>query len=74
MTNEQRYFDALKRITKYQTPERMRRASEKDWGLPFDEAIEYAYENIQQEAKNALGNRRRPAGIGLADGTKGESK
>jgi hypothetical protein len=61
-SNEQRYYDALKRITEYQTPARMRRSSEKDWGLPFEEHLEYAYENIQQEAKTAILGRRRPAG------------
>lgn len=46
--------DTLKRIASgYQTPAQIRRDSEKDYGLPFDEAIEYAYENIQAEARAA---------------------
>ena len=49
--NYNRMREALIRITKYQTPDRMRRDSEKDWGVSFEEAIEMAYENIQQEAK-----------------------
>ena len=49
--NYNRMREALIRITKYQTPDRMRKDSEKDWGVSFDEAIEMAYENIQQEAK-----------------------
>lgn len=60
MTNEQLYYDALKRITQYQSAERLLRSSEKDWGLSSSEALEYAYENIQQEAKNAIRNKRRP--------------
>ena len=60
-SNEQRYFDALKRIAAYQSPERLLRKSYDDWGLENGvEALEYAYENIQQEAKLAIKNRRRP--------------
>lgn len=45
----------LKRIASgYQTPQQLRRGSEKQYGLDADEAIEYAYENIQQEAKEAV--------------------
>jgi hypothetical protein len=52
--NYNRMREALIRITKYQTPDKMRKDSEKDWGVSFDEAIEMAYENIQQEAKLAV--------------------
>ena len=46
---------ALKRISSaYQTPKQLRRNSEKQYGLNADEAIEYVYENIQQEARNAV--------------------
>ena len=44
-------YTALKRITLYDSPERLRRASEKNWGVPFEEAIEMAYDNVQGEAK-----------------------
>ena len=45
----------LKRIaTGYQTPEQLRRGAEREYGLDASEAIEYAYENMQQEAKNAV--------------------
>jgi hypothetical protein len=44
----------LRRISLYQSTEKMRRDSEKDWGLPFEEALEMAYENVIQEAKNGL--------------------
>ena len=61
MSNEQRYFDALKRISKYQPPERLKKNAWRDYGLDDgNEAVEMAYENTIQEAKNALGSRRRP--------------
>ena len=50
---EIRLFDALKRIAAYDSPERLRRTSERDYGLDPDEAIEYAYENVISEAKHA---------------------
>ena len=50
---EHKLYAALKRIAAYQSPDRMRRASEKDWSVGYEECLEMAYENIQQEAKNA---------------------
>lgn len=50
---EIKFFDALKRIAAYDPPERIRRNSGRDYGLDADEAIEYAYENVIFEAKNA---------------------
>lgn len=50
---EIKLFDALKRITAYDPPERIRWTSEKEYGLDADEAIEYAYENVIGEAKAA---------------------
>jgi len=49
-------LNALKKIKAYQTPDRLRKDSEKDWGLDFEEAIEMAYENIQGEAAFASKN------------------
>jgi hypothetical protein len=51
--NYNKMLNALKTITKYQSPEKLRKDSKKDWGLDFEEAIEYAYDNIQGEAKIA---------------------
>lgn len=52
---------ALTTITKYQTPDQLRRSSNKQWGLDYEEALEYSYENIQQTARNGLrGIRLRP--------------
>jgi hypothetical protein len=60
MNNEQHYFDVLKQITQYQSVEHLRKHSERDWGLPFVEALEMAYENAIQDAKNAIRGKRRP--------------
>ena len=62
MSNESRYFDALKRITKYQSPEHLRKHSERDWGLNFEEALEMAYENVVGDARRAIKGKRRPKG------------
>ncbi len=44
----------LKRISKdYQTADQLRRGSEKQYGLAYEEAMEMAYENIQGEAVTA---------------------
>lgn len=59
-TREQRLFDALKRISRYESPEKLRRNAEKDYGLDADEAIEMAYENVINEAKSAIKGMRRP--------------
>lgn len=54
------FYDALKRITQYDNPERLRRRAEKDYGLDGFEAIEMAYENVLAEAKRAIKGKRRP--------------
>jgi hypothetical protein len=59
-TNEQRYFDALKRITLYQSVDRLRRRSEKEWGVEFPEVLEMVYENVKSEAERAIRGKRRP--------------
>lgn len=46
-----RMRETLKRIAKnYQTPDYLRRMSERQYGLDYEEALEMAYENIQSEA------------------------
>lgn len=57
---ELRLYLALKRITCYDTPSKLRKRSERDYGLQGDEAIEYAYENVLSEAKQAIKGVRRP--------------
>ena len=59
-SNEQRYFDALKRITQYMSPDKLRDEAEKRYGLPFEECLEYAYENVIEEARQAIKGKRRP--------------
>ena len=60
-SNEQRYFDALRRIAKaYDSPERIARTASGKYGLEAYEALEMAYDNIQGEAKAAIHGRRRP--------------
>lgn len=44
----------LRRIATYQTPDQLRQNATSDYGLNYEEALEMAYENIQQEAKAAL--------------------
>lgn len=46
---------ALRTIAKgYKTPDQIRRTSERDSGLPYEEELEYAYENIQSIAARAV--------------------
>ncbi len=60
-SNEQRYYDALKRIAKgYQTPEQIRRNAEVEYGLDAEEATEMAYDNVRWEAERAIKGKRRP--------------
>lgn len=61
MSNEQLYYDTLRRIAKdYMTPEQMLRKSNAAYGLDFEETISMAYENIRQEAAAAIKGKRRP--------------
>jgi hypothetical protein len=57
------YYDALKRITLYDAPERLKRRAEKDYGLSGDEAVEMAYENVLNEARMAIKGRKRPQSL-----------
>lgn len=56
----QTLYDALRRIARYSAPERLRTRCEKDYGLGYHEALEYAYENVLQDAKSATHAMRRP--------------
>jgi hypothetical protein len=61
---EQRDYDqmywALRRITKYTTPAQIRRSSQKQYGLGYEECLEYAYENVLGEAKTGLRRVQKP--------------
>ena len=60
-TVAQRLYDVLHKIAKgYMTPDELRRKCEKEYGLEYHEALEMAYENIQQEAAQAIKGMRRP--------------
>lgn len=60
---EMALFDALKRITKYDSASRLLKHGERDWGCSGNEALEMAYENIQQTAKIAIKGVRLPKPI-----------
>lgn len=64
---EMAYYDALKRITMYDPPERLRKRAERDYGLSGNEAVDMAYENVLNEARMAIKGRKRPRS--LAQGT-----
>jgi len=57
----QRLYDALKRITRYMQPAKLRIQANRLYGLSEDEAVEFAYENVLSEAKVAIHGMRRPA-------------
>lgn len=59
--HEQEYFDALKKIAReYRPSEWFEAHAEKEYGLSPDEALQMAYDNMQQEAANAIRGRTRP--------------
>lgn len=57
--NEQSYFDTLKRIRSYMTPDQIRRDA-KNTGLDYEEYLEISYENIKAEAARTIKGKRRP--------------
>lgn len=57
---EARFHDALCRITAYMSADRLRRDTERVYGLGYEEALEMAYENVIGEARSALHGYRRP--------------
>lgn len=59
-TREQKLFDALKRITQYAPPEKLKRDAERMYGVDSGEAVEMAYENVLAEASRAVRGIRRP--------------
>lgn len=62
MSNELRYYNALKRIARgYQTSDQLRRRAGQ-YGCSHLEELEMSYENMQQEAKLTIKGRRQPKG------------
>ena len=64
MTDQEQFqqlYSAMQRITRdYMSPAELRRHAQHQYGLPYHEALEMAYENIQAEAKAALKGISRP--------------
>ena len=60
MSNEEKFYGALKRISAYMPASKLRARAEKLYGLEGNEAIEMAYENVIEEAKRALRGYRKP--------------
>jgi hypothetical protein len=60
LDQQQRLYDTLKEITQYQDPERLRKTSEKQFGLEYQECLEMSYENVISAAKAAIRGVRRP--------------
>lgn len=56
--NEMNFYTALKTISKFYSPARLKRESNSEYGLDSDEAIEMAYENVISIAKKAIKNTR----------------
>lgn len=57
---EQKLYDALKCISLYMSPDRLARNAEKLYGLQPEEALSMSYENIINQAKEAIRGLRRP--------------
>ena len=55
-----RFWRALHTISKYMPPHQLLTRSERLYGLPPDEATEYAYENVLNTAKGAIKGTRKP--------------
>lgn len=47
-------YIALKRITQYMSIKQIKKSSNKDYGLSYEEMLEMSYENLMSEAKNGL--------------------
>lgn len=60
MTPRQRHqFNTMRVVLKqialgYHTPSQLSKAAERAYNLSYIEALEFAYENIQQDAKDAV--------------------
>jgi formylmethanofuran dehydrogenase subunit B len=57
---ERQFCQALERIKAYRSTEWLRKNAEKAYGLSYEEALEMAYENVIEEARNALFGYRKP--------------
>lgn len=57
-----RMLDTLRLIARgYHTPDSLRKSSQRLYGLDYEEALEFAYDNIQSDAARCIkGVRRMP--------------
>ena len=55
------FWHALHTISQYLTPDQLLTRSERLYGLPPEEATEYAYENVLNTAKGAIKGTRKPS-------------
>jgi len=55
------FWHALHTISQYLTPDQLLTRSERLYGLPPEEATEYAYENALETAKAAIKGARKPS-------------
>ena len=61
MSKEQLFYDTLKHIAKdYASVDELKRTAESRYGLAFEEALEFAYENIRNDAATSIKGLRRP--------------
>ena len=56
-----RFWRALHTISKYMPPRELETKSGRVYGLPPDEATEYAYENVLNTAKAVIKGTRKPS-------------
>ena len=56
-----RFWRALHTISKYMPPRELETKSGRVYGLPPNEATEYAYENVLETAKAAIKGARKPS-------------
>jgi len=62
-SKEQSYRKALNQIGYgFASPEQLRKDARKVYGLPYEEVLEMAYENMQQTARMALSGAPRKKG------------
>ena len=60
----QRLYGALATIARYQSTDHLRKHSHRDWGVGYEEALEMAYENVQETARQAIKGVRLPKPTG----------
>ena len=61
LNERDRLWRALHTISKYMPPRELQTKSGRVYGLPPDEATEYAYENVLNTAKGAIKGTRKPS-------------